>query len=195
MRNIQTDVSAHPLKIGHMFIWTYLLGIVHTTTSPQKFTIPPETSCIYTTSFTQDFSSVKVLSSRRWRHLTCPTLHITTVGSLQRSYASPPRLGPLHIIWRALRCQMSWTRFRMAAARCLRNFFMKSYTYRILKATCKLRGGTDLGRLPAVTRTSRYTRKCLLQFIGLTLRWLMSYIYGTPILDVSRSHTTTQHSR
>jgi len=30
---------------------------------------------------------------------------------------------------------------------------------------------------------------------SLTLRWLMSYIYGAPILDVSRSHTTTQHSR
>ena len=29
----------------------------------------------------------------------------------------------------------------------------------------------------------------------LTLRPLMSYIYGAPILDVSRSHTTTQHSR
>jgi len=32
-------------------------------------------------------------------------------------------------------------------------------------------------------------------FLMLTLRWLMSYIYGAPILDVSRSHTTTQHSR
>ena len=31
--------------------------------------------------------------------------------------------------------------------------------------------------------------------IVLTLRRLMSYIYGAPILDVSRSHTTTQHSR
>jgi len=31
--------------------------------------------------------------------------------------------------------------------------------------------------------------------ITLTLRRLMSYIYGTPILDVSRSHTTTQHSQ
>ena len=29
----------------------------------------------------------------------------------------------------------------------------------------------------------------------LTRRRLMSYIYGAPILDVSRSHTTTQHSR
>jgi hypothetical protein len=28
-----------------------------------------------------------------------------------------------------------------------------------------------------------------------TLRLLLSYIYGAPILDVSRSHTTTQHSR
>ena len=33
------------------------------------------------------------------------------------------------------------------------------------------------------------------QVLGLTLRRLMSYIYGAPILDVSRSHTTTQHSR
>ena len=34
---------------------------------------------------------------------------------------------------------------------------------------------------------------------SLTLRSLMSYIYiyiyGAPILDISRSHTTTQHSR
>ena len=34
-----------------------------------------------------------------------------------------------------------------------------------------------------------------LQYMHLTLRRLMSYIYGAPILDVSRSHTTTQHSR
>ena len=35
------------------------------------------------------------------------------------------------------------------------------------------------------------------KFPALTLRRLMSYIYiyGAPILDVSRSHTTTQHSR
>jgi len=31
--------------------------------------------------------------------------------------------------------------------------------------------------------------------ILLTLRFLMSYIYGAPILDVSRSYTTTHHSR
>jgi len=30
---------------------------------------------------------------------------------------------------------------------------------------------------------------------ALTLRRLMSYVYGAPILDVSRSHTRTQHSR
>ena len=30
---------------------------------------------------------------------------------------------------------------------------------------------------------------------SLTLRLLMSYIYGALILDVSRSHTTTQHSQ
>ena len=30
---------------------------------------------------------------------------------------------------------------------------------------------------------------------SLTLRLVMSYIYGAPILDVSRSHTTRHHSR
>jgi len=30
---------------------------------------------------------------------------------------------------------------------------------------------------------------------SLTIRLLMPYIYGAPILDVSRSHTTTRHSR
>ena len=30
---------------------------------------------------------------------------------------------------------------------------------------------------------------------SLTLRLLMSYLYGARILDVSRSHTTTHHSR
>ena len=33
------------------------------------------------------------------------------------------------------------------------------------------------------------------RMLYLTLRRLMSYIYGAPILDVSRSHATTQHSR
>ena len=36
---------------------------------------------------------------------------------------------------------------------------------------------------------------CSLINARLTLRLLMSYIYGAPILDVSRSHTTTHHSR
>jgi len=31
--------------------------------------------------------------------------------------------------------------------------------------------------------------------LSLTLRLLMSYIYGAHILDVSGSHTTTHHSR
>ena len=46
--------------------------------------------------------------------------------------------------------------------------------------------------------SSLYTQFCetnvLLSEGLLTLRRLM-YIYGAPILHVSRSHTTTQHSR
>ena len=44
-----------------------------------------------------------------------------------------------------------------------------------------------------VLRSMKKTGFCFV-FV-LTLRRLMSYIYGAPILDVSRSHTTTQHSR
>ena len=42
---------------------------------------------------------------------------------------------------------------------------------------------------------SHHTRYSASSFSHLTLRRLMWYIYGAPILDVSRSHTTTQHSR
>jgi len=33
MRNIQRAVSQQLLKVVHTLIWTYLFGIVHTTTS------------------------------------------------------------------------------------------------------------------------------------------------------------------
>ena len=44
---------------------------------------------------------------------------------------------------------------------------------------------------------TRRRRSNVSTLLSLTLRRLMSYIYiyGAPILDVSRSHTTTQHSR
>ena len=49
--------------------------------------------------------------------------------------------------------------------------------------------------LPSLDAGHGTTPTCRLEYRALTLRRLMSYIYGAPILDVSRSHTTTQHSR
>ena len=46
-----------------------------------------------------------------------------------------------------------------------------------------------------ILSTHERNQKHIYYFNPLTLRWLMSYIYGAPILDVSRSHTTAQHSR
>ena len=46
-----------------------------------------------------------------------------------------------------------------------------------------------------VTLSKRQVLIEMTRKIALILRRLMSYIYGAPILDVSRSHTTTQHSR
>jgi len=45
------------------------------------------------------------------------------------------------------------------------------------------------------THNDYFKRQLFAAWYRLTLRRLMSYIYGAPILDVSRSHTTTQHSR
>jgi hypothetical protein len=44
-------------------------------------------------------------------------------------------------------------------------------------------------------RSDNWAPVTLAHILTLTIRWLMSYIYGAPIPDVSRSHTTTQHSR
>jgi len=57
-------------------------------------------------------------------------------------------------------------------------------------------GVTTRGGLwPPLQCASKPLDSLLCLSIHLTLRRLMSYIYGAPILDVSRSHTMTQHSR
>jgi hypothetical protein len=47
MHQLQTAVSSHPLKTGHMFI-----ELIYSEESilppPKIFTIPPETPCVYT---------------------------------------------------------------------------------------------------------------------------------------------------
>jgi len=53
---------------------------------------------------------------------------------------------------------------------------------------------TDLKSQTNNTQVDMQLKFIFVQRIGiksLTLRLLMSYIYGTPVLDVSRSHTTT----
>ena len=49
--------------------------------------------------------------------------------------------------------------------------------------------------LLALLRAHRFLHFSRIRVKLLTFRLLMSYIYGAPILDVSRSHTTTQHNR
>ena len=49
--------------------------------------------------------------------------------------------------------------------------------------------------LLALLRAHHFLNVSRIRVKSLTFRRLMSYIYGAPILDVSRSHTTTHHSR
>ena len=75
-------------------------------------------------------------------------------------------------------------------------------TFGSAKVKNALLNRVDYGAVPQLVEALRYTPKgrgfdsrwCHWKF-SLTLRRLMSYISGAPILDVSRSHTTTQHSR
>ena len=60
----------------------------------------------------------------------------------------------------------------------------------------------DVGFVVALCHRSRLINECVgrrlsivHQSVLLTLRLLMFYIYGAHILDVSRLHTTTHHSR
>jgi len=79
--------------------------------------------------------------------------------------------------------------------------------FRYGKATCVLNPiNAELNPicyLLAVLGAHHFLHVSRIRVKSLTLKLLMSYIYiyvcvcvcGTPILDVSRSHTTTQHSR
>jgi hypothetical protein len=49
--------------------------------------------------------------------------------------------------------------------------------------------------LLALLEAHHFLHVSMIRVKSLTLRLLMSYINGAPILDVPRSHTTTQHSR
>ena len=55
--------------------------------------------------------------------------------------------------------------------------------------------GSDLSGGGGGGRSSSSSSSTISVRNRLTLRLLMSYMYGAPTLDVSRSHTTTQHSR
>jgi len=64
-----------------------------------------------------------------------------------------------------------------------------------LKAAQNSRGDTGVTWLITFRGLKGWGANRPLVLATLTLRRLMSYIYGAPVLDVSRSHTTTQHSR
>jgi len=68
-------------------------------------------------------------------------------------------------------------------------------TWIVNKLYCETASVRLRRNFPKFYMDSSLTAEFLACHFYLTLRWLMSYIYGAPILDVSRSHTTTQHSR
>ena len=91
---------------------------------------------------------------------------------------------------------------QMQTGHLIRRVTFRIVLYKHHQVTERAGGGTDFFTHKSGTRNwlIYYFQldtqiPCSLTQITLTLRRLMSYIYGAPILDVSRSHTMTQHSR
>jgi len=75
-------------------------------------------------------------------------------------------------------------------------FFLKKKTCRSLKYRKPLNAELNpICCLLALLGAHHFLHVSRIRVKSLTVRLLMSYIHGAPILDVSRSHTTTHHSR
>ena len=78
--------------------------------------------------------------------------------------------------------------------RCVARNILRLYVYCLCCFETTLR--PDYSKSISLTRGTNSHESYYTQLYPvLTLRRLMSYIYGAPILDVSRSHTKTHHSR
>jgi len=75
---------------------------------------------------------------------------------------------------------------------CIYSFVPLLYAYSINPLNAEL---NPICYLLALLGAHHFLHVSRIRVKSLTLRLLMSYIYGAPILDVSRSHTTTHHSR
>ena len=101
-----------------------------------------------------------------------------------------PRLCTSNTYCFSTTTMVAQTRLNMTLhVHCMSCWKLQIEPYVRLVTLCKTNTGTALYDTDILFRTRLFSS------LILTLRRLMSYIYGAPILDVSRSHTTTQHSR
>jgi len=137
---------------------------------------------------------------QQWLRELASVLRLRTLSVLFLSKTSRPALAPTQATyWKGTIGPFSWVR-RQWSWPTTHHFLVPSY---------RMRGAIPLSPIclpnihsenfsPCLSGTQRLLHGFILTHWGrghLTLRRLISYIYGAPILDVSRSHTTTQHSR
>ena len=146
----------------------------------------------------QNTSAVQV-----WCHFNCPgeppiaclCIGLDSCGSHTMIWkALGIRYMKIRVVWKEDKLVSIWETVSFTRTTLLREITKKVTKYRLnilnplkpeLNPICYL----------LALLAHHFLHVCSIRVKSLTIRLLMSYIYGAPILDVSRSHTTTQHSR
>jgi len=128
------------------------------------------------------------ISTGAWKFVCCECCVLSGRGLCDDLI---PRPEESYRLWCVVVCDLEISRMRMPWPALDRS--ATAVTTALLRAK---RWYSSLNRIsdPQMSKSIQPQRIAFVSVL-LTLRWLMSYIYGAPILDVSRSHTTTQHSR
>jgi len=151
----------------------------------------------------------------RVRESSMPKLSEGTAGTKTRIYfqgtkcrdGSLQRYGSSNWVWLSMEIKQkhwSFLKKKVVFLTNLEQMFKRTATdldsqpttqQRRLSCALKKPGCCLMVATVSTIKEMRFQYYKIFKTLKLTLRRLMSYIYGAPILDVSRSHTTTQHSR
>jgi len=150
-------------------------------------------------AFSAEVNELSNTSTMPSRHALTHNFFFFLMNSCHKGWTVTTRMCLIKLNIKSNR-RLMWVRNILFYSALIRNWLTFWRTF--LLASCNTAGFNPLNPelnpicyLPALLGAHHFLHVSRIRVKSLTLRLLMSYIYGAPILDVSRSHTTTQHSR